>query len=217
MRSLDELLDKNAPALDRVRRWVEAADVDCEILPPSAQNESVLVKVQRTTRSVLGALAYHTGGILVDHGWLRFLGSGHARLDRNLADWNEGRSQGFYLVADDAAGGFFAINGGAWGNDTDSMHYWAPDSLSWESIGFGLADFLQWSLTPYIADFYQNLRWPTWRQDITQLTSDRCFSFDPFLWTKRGSLQKSHRKVMPVIEAFDLKTNIVRQNQDGDV
>jgi len=38
--------------------------------------KSALVAVQVTTRSPMGAIIYETGGILVDHGWIRILGSG---------------------------------------------------------------------------------------------------------------------------------------------
>ena len=211
MRSLDELIDRNDPAIELVRQWVHAADVDCEILPASIENERVLCEVQVTTRSTLGAIAYETGGILVDHGWLRFLGSGHATFPRNLADWNEGRSQGFCLVADDAVSGFFAINGGALGDDSGNMYYWAPDSLVWEPMGFGFTDFFRWSLTSCVTDFYRNLRWATWRQDIAELPFDRCFAYYPFLWTKEGSIKDSDRRSVPVVEAFDLKADMLRQ------
>src|SRR4029079_17681014 len=99
-------------------------EVPCEILAPSADRESVLLGVQVTTHSTLGALAYETGGLLIDDGWLRCLGSGHPRLTRTLPAWNAGRSQGFYLVGDDAAGGFFALDGGAFGSGNHSVHYW---------------------------------------------------------------------------------------------
>lgn len=68
--------------------------------------------------------------MLVDDGWLRWLGSGHPKLTRALNDWNSPRTDGaFYLVGDDAAGGFFAINGGAFGDNVGSVYYWAPDNL----------------------------------------------------------------------------------------
>ena len=45
-------------------------------------------------RSPLGAVVYETGGILVDGGWLRILGSGNARLTRTLPGWNAGHGEG---------------------------------------------------------------------------------------------------------------------------
>lgn len=159
----------------------------------------------------MGAIVYETGGILIDGGWLRFLGSGHPKLPRTLPGWNQSRSSGFYLVADDAAGGFFAINGGALGEDVKNMYYWAPDSLDWEPMKIGFTDFLMWALSERLEQFYETLRWLSWREDIAGLSGDSCFSFYPFLWTKEGSLTASHREKVPVQEAFDLKVELLRQ------
>jgi hypothetical protein len=132
VRTLSELLETADPGVEHVRNWIQSATDECVLLPPSASRGEALVQTQVTTRSTMGAIVYETGGVLADGGWLRFLGSGHPRITRTLPDWNEGRSKGFYLVADDAAGGFFAINGGAFGPDVKHMYYWAPDSLDWE-------------------------------------------------------------------------------------
>ena len=147
MRSLNELLEVDEPALPLVERWAGDAELPAEILSPSSNCGGVLVDLQVTTRSVLGAVAYGTGGILVDGGWLRMLGSGHPKLTRNIAAWNAGRSNGFCLVADDAIGGFFALNGGAFGDDLGSVYYLAPETLKWESLGVGHAAFTQWAFT----------------------------------------------------------------------
>jgi hypothetical protein len=192
---------------------VESAENPSEILPPSAAREAVLLELQVTTRSTLGAMAYETGGLLVDLGWLRFLGSGHEKLNRTLPAWNRGRSDGFCLVADDAVGGFFAINGGAFGSDLQNMYYWSPDNLNWVPLGIGFTDFLRSSLTSRLADFYHDLRWPTWKDDLLKLGPDQCFNFYPFLWTKQGSIEGSDRRPIPSAEAFDLKVDLVRQLQ----
>ena len=147
MRPLHELINRDDPAFPLVRQWVEAAVHPVEILPPSALREDALVQTQVTTRSPMGAIVYETGGILVDGGWLRILGSGHARLARTLPAWNAGRGDGFYLVADDAVGGFFAINGGALGEDVKNLYYFAADSLDWEPLEGGYSDFLQWAFS----------------------------------------------------------------------
>ena len=102
--------------MDLVYEWISEAINHVEVLPPSYQNEDVLHSLQVTTRSPMGAIAYETGGILVDNGWLRFRGSGQ-QLPRPL-DGND-YDEGYLLIADDAVGGFFAINGGALGNDLE--------------------------------------------------------------------------------------------------
>jgi Protein of unknown function DUF2625 len=215
MRKIEELIDKQAPAIEQLRKRVYQAEVSCELLPPSAEREAVLVDVQVTTHSTLGALAYDTGGLLIDDGWLRLLGSGHPRLTRTLSGWNSGRAQGYYLVGDDAAGGFFALNGGALGPELRSVYYWAPDNLEWECLDLGFTDFVDTFLTNCITTFYEGLRWSAWRDDIRNLSGDRCFAFYPFLWTKEGSLEDSHRAPVPMSEAFDMKVDIVRQLSNG--
>jgi hypothetical protein len=75
----------------------------------------------------MGAIVYETGGLLIDNGWLRLLGSGHDRLTRTLPSWNHERSAGYLLVGGDVIGGFFAINGGALGPDPSKLYYWAPE------------------------------------------------------------------------------------------
>lgn len=84
---------------------------------------SGMLAVQVTTHSTLSALAYDTGGLLIDAVWLRLLGSGQPRLTRTLSEWNAGRATDYYLVGDDAAGGFFAINGGALGSELGVVYY----------------------------------------------------------------------------------------------
>lgn len=211
MKTLAELIDANEPAIDLIRAWTESAKNDCVILPPSSEREAILLEVQVSTRSPMGAIAYETGGVLIDQGWLRFLGSGHPKLTRTLPAWNRDRAQGCYLIADDAVGGFFAINGGAFGEDQGNVYYWSPDDLDWEPLEIGYTAFFRWSLTSQLADFYADLRWPDWKDEVAQLSGDRCFGFYPFLWTNEGSVEGSDRAAVPVAEAFDLKVDLLQQ------
>lgn len=215
-RTLEQLINRDEPAIKLIRDWIGAAENQSDVLPPSNENEKVLLEIQVTTRSILGALAYETGGVLVDHGWLRFLGSGHPKIRRTLSEWNRGRNNGLCLVADDAVGGFFAINGGALGEDIGNVYYWPPDRLEWEPLNMGLTDFFYWSLTSKLTDFYDGLRWPNWKLDIQDLHGDQCFFFYPFLWTKEGSVTGSLRKAIPVAETFDLKVDIIQQLRQGE-
>ncbi|KWO11224.1 hypothetical protein WM26_01675 [Burkholderia cepacia] len=205
MRPLDELVNERESALPSLIEWSAAAPDRCEILPPSGRNGEILSTLQVTTRSLLGAIAYSTGGLLVDGGYLRLLGSGHPALPRDIVGWNQGRSSGFLLVADDAVGGFFALNGGALGEDTGSVYYFAPDTLEWEPLGIGYGDFVRWSLGGTLSDFYASMRWPGWQADVQRLTTDQCFSFYPFLWTKEGSVERSSRRAVDVAELYALQ------------
>ena len=215
-RSLDELIVAEDPAIDLIKQWVSDATVQCELLPPGHEREDALLYMQVTTHSTLGALAYDTGGLIIGNGWVRFLGSGHAKLPRTLHGWNSTRTDGaFFLVGDDAIGGFFALNGGAFGDDLGSMYYWSPDSVEWESLHAGHSDVVAAFMTDYLNQFYQTLRWPTWREDTQKLSTDQCFLFFPFLWTKEGSLEGSKRSVVPVDEMWNLKVETYRQLLGG--
>ena len=143
MKTLEELLDKNSAWLI-LRDWFTQAKNHYEILASYPEDAAAaLVGMQLPTRSPLGAIVYETGGVLIDHGWLRILGSGNEKLPRGLFDWNFGKTfkqsgeqPGYLLVADDAMGGYFAINAGSLGD---------------------------------LNDFYQDLRWDNWQNDIKEL------------------------------------------------
>lgn len=216
MRPLQELVDTNDSAIALIREWLETAETPCELLPPSDRRDSVLHDLQVTTRSTMGAVAYETGGILIDHGWLRILGSGGVRLTRDIVSWNKGRADGFFLVADDVAGGFFAVNSNGLGDDTGNVYYWAPDTLEWEPLGAGYTDFLCWAFSAQLADFYKNLRWPTWQDDIQTMTPDECFSFYPYLWTEQGSATDSLRKALSTAEQFEFNRDVVHQLRERE-
>lgn len=215
MKTLDELTGTNDPAIRLVRDWASAAKVPCELLPPSSLRAETLLAVQVSTQSVLGAVAFETGGILIEHGWLRLLGSGHEKLSRSLARWNEGRADGFYLVADDAVGGFFALNGGRFGADHGKLYYFAPDSLRWEAMGMEYSQFVMWSMSERIQKFYESERWTSWREDVATLSGDRCYFFYPPLWTKEGSPGKSHRGEVPVAESWGAQMDFAAQLENA--
>lgn len=207
-RTLDDLIDTADPAMPLLRQWLAEASRPFDLLPPSGNRDDVLVGLQVTTRSPMGAIAYETGGLLIDHGWLRILGSGHPRLGRSIVEWNHGRSLGHLLVADDLAGGFFSINGGSLGNDHGSMYYWAPDTLRWEALNLGYSGFLRWALSDQLTSFYQALRWEGWQSDAAGADGNQCFSFYPFLWTRQGSVASSSRKLVPVSQQYALNVDL---------
>lgn len=211
MRVLSELINVHEPALPLVLEWIEHSPLSCEVLPPSEARASVLLELQITTRSPMGTIAFETGGLLIDNGWLRVLGSGNPKLERTITGWNRDRASGFLLVADDVVGGFFAINSGGLGGDTGAMYYWAPDTLVWEELGIGYSDFLKWSLSPNLEKFYANLRWTNWQSDAKHLHGDQCFNFYPFLWTEQGSVQTSRRTGIPVSEQFAANVELATQ------
>src|SRR4051812_40272852 len=97
-----------------------------------------------------------------------------------------GEATVFLLVADDAVGGFFAINGGAFGDDVTKLYYFAPDVLDFEPLQIGYSQFLQWVFSGKLDQFYEWIRWRDWEADVQPLHGDRCYAFYPFLFTKEG-------------------------------
>lgn len=176
MKNLDQLLDQHS-AWFVLREWFVQAKNHYEILPSYPENASKeLVGMQLSTRSPLGAVIYETGGVLIDHGWLRLLGSGHEKLPRGLFEWNFGKTfkesgeqPSYLLVADDAIGGYFAINAGGLGGEIGKVFYYHPKNKKWQNTQLGYSEFLGWSLAGDLASFYQDLRWESWQADIVKL------------------------------------------------
>jgi hypothetical protein len=223
MRSLDELIVTSEAAWPEVSGWIAEATNPVEVLPvDGAAREPALLKLQVTTRSPMGAIVFETGGLLVDTGWLRILGSGHPRLPRTLPEWNAGRtwlkadsSPPCLLVADDVLGGLFAINGGGLRAKPGSVCYFAPDTLAWEDMEMGYSDFIWWALTGDLAKFYETWRWPNWQNEVASLTGDQGFAVYPFLWAEGSSIAERSRSVVPMAELFAFHLHALDQLAPG--
>lgn len=85
-RTLEELIDANEPGWPVAQEWAKNATNPVELLSADrARGEETLPALQVTSRSPMGAISLACGGILVDRGWLRILGSGHERITGDLA------------------------------------------------------------------------------------------------------------------------------------
>ncbi|WP_229725011.1 DUF2625 domain-containing protein [Hymenobacter baengnokdamensis] len=213
-RTLSELINKQEPGWELVIDWIKHAKNKVQILPKTpARADSALLAAQVTTRSPMGAIVYETGGILVDNGWLRILGSGCPAMDRDLMGWNKNKQQGFLLVADDVLGGFYAINGGAFGPESiGKIFYFAPDSLRWEATNKTYSDFLIFCFSGDLASYYKNLRWKGWEQETPNITGNQGFTCYPFLFTKEGkNVAKDKRGVVPIAELWTFGQDMQRQ------
>lgn len=216
--SLDELISRDDPGWPIVQQWIAEEADRVEVLPTSrVDGEQTLLFLQVTTRSPLGAIAYETGGLLVDHGWLGVLGAGSERMRGSLRMWNGVGPDALpnpmdraLLVAHDVTGGFFALNGGAFG-DARSVYYFAPDSLAWEDLGLSYSALLQWAFSGDLAKFYSTARWPGWEDDVERMTGDEGVSFWPMLWAKTDSLAERSRKVVPMRELWVLEQDLALQ------
>ncbi|MFO0553548.1 MAG: DUF2625 domain-containing protein [Polyangiaceae bacterium] len=223
MRKLADLLVAGNPGWAKVKGWINKAKNHIEILPADRDRRGrALVAMQVTTNSPMGAIVYESGGILVDHGWLRILGSGHERLTRSLATWNEGKtdvSEGgappFLLIADDVVGGFFAVNGGAFDGPPGNVFYLAPDTLAWEDMELGYSQFIEWATRGDLERFYSGSRWRGWKDEVAKISGDQGISIYPFLFAEGPPLEERERKPVPIQELYALALKFGEQVRSG--
>ncbi|WP_411347643.1 DUF2625 family protein [Paenibacillus sp. WLX2291] len=216
--SADQLIDHENHAWDELMQLFTGGRHTYMILPVDrGESRQTLERLQISTRSYLGAIAYETGGVLVDHGWIKLLGSGAPGIYGSLRSWNGLHEQpviteipGMLTVAYDAAGGFFALDTGRFGQ-TGHIYYFAPDTLEWESTELAYSGFINWLAVGDLQQFYDTFRWEGWQSESSQLGADRVLSYYPPLWTKEGGGQNSYKSPISIREAWEL---VLEQYQD---
>lgn len=210
-RPFHELLHAD-DALPLVQQWIAASPHLVEVLPCAAgDGQRTLEALQVSTRSPLAAIGYHTGGLLLDGGWLRILGAGSVRLSRSLEGWNRLSATRRYvhglLVADDALGGFFA-----WFQEPRTIHYFAPDTLEWEDLGLGYTNWLAAMLSQQFDEFYAGLRWPGWEEEVARLDPDQGLHvYPPLAMQAEGPRD---RKAVPMEELWGYHMDLAEQLTD---
>ena len=215
MRSYTELVSED-PAWPEIAALAAEASGRVAVLPKTANAaRACLEGLQVTTRSPLGAVAHETGGLLVDSGWLRVLGSGHPQLARTLGGWNHHLGiplAQLLIVADDVIGGVFAVNGGALGPAPGNVYYFAPDSLRWEDIGCGYGAWLRGVFAGDLAKFYEGSRWPGWELEVADCGGDRALVLYPPQWTAEGKdLAKVSRSPAAAEQVWRYQLETLRQ------
>lgn len=216
MRTIEELTATADPAWPQLEAEL-LAHSELAILPISAAaGRDSLYRLQVTTRSRLGALALHTGGLLVDNGWLRVLGGGDDRGLPSLAQANglpgDEQPPAALLIGYDVLGGRFEVNGpdptaaGRPGTPGDVCYY-GPDTLTWESLDAGYSAWLSWIAADGTTDFYRSLRWPGWREEASALPLSHGITVYPYLWSREAhdDLAATTRAAAPMTELFSLQ------------
>jgi len=220
MQTIEQLINRTDPGWAVVNQWIDSAKNKIEVLSVDTfKAKDALYKTQVTTRSIMGAIVFSTGGILIDNGWIRILGSGSAKMQRTLPDWNKGKAfkdfgdrPAFFLVADDAAGGYFAINYGNFGDDIDNIYYLSPGDLKWEPIGINYEDFIWFCFTGDLKKFYSGIRWTSWQKDVQSLKADEVFHIYPPLWSKEGKdIEKDSKRPVSSEENFSYTMQLRKQ------
>ncbi|MEV8503340.1 DUF2625 family protein [Actinoplanes sp. NPDC051475] len=115
-----------------------------------------------TTKSWLGAVVANSGGLVIDHGWLRVLGGGHDGLPDVVTEMD--RQAGRMVVAFDVMGGQFAWVPSQPGA-APTVHYFGPEDLAWQDLELGYGDWLHAMFAGALTRFYEGLRWPDWEAE----------------------------------------------------
>ena len=184
-----------------VKRWIDQAAHEVRALPADEEGGArVLATLGITERSVLGALAVHTGGLLIDHGWMRVLGG------PGLLDWHDRYAEGL-IVGHDVVAGFYAVD-----RREGDVRYLAPDTLEWEGMEMGHAQWVHWTLTGDLGSFYENLRWPGWEAEAEPLAIDVGLTLYPPPFTREGRpIADVTRGPAPAIELWGVQQEYIRQ------
>jgi hypothetical protein len=217
MRTLEELCATDDPAIPLIHEWIDGATRHVALLPPGPRAPQVITTLQVTRRSTLGAMAFDTGGIIVDGGWLRLYGGGSDVMPRDLASWNgigEGLQQRMpraMVIAEDVLGGFFAIDGGGLGFQAGTVAYLSPDRWEWEDLGMSHTRWVQWAITGDAPRFYEGMRWPGWERDVAALPPDSGISVYPFLWAEGPPIAERSRRPVSIEELWGIHSEGIRR------
>ena len=201
VRSVEELIsaDDSWPSLTAA---VADSNGRCVIVPSADGGGECLYSLQVTTRSVLGAMAFHCGVLLIDHGWVRLFGAGHHGVPSiavaNSLPLPDGGSPSILHIGEDVLGGKFAVNGGALPGAPGEINFWAPDVLEWESLGVGLGDFVYWLIGGGSTSLYESMRWPGWEAEVDAVALDHALMLYPPPCTVEGkNTSKALRRAVP--------------------
>ena len=216
MRELSELTNVADPAWPELHAELSAGPVWLFPGDPR-QGQDCLYRLQVTAASALGALVLHSGGLAVDGGWLRVFGGAAvpggppslAQVNRMFdPNW---RPEAGLIVGHDVLGGVFALNGvnpPAFGRpgEPGQMVYFAPDTLEWQELEVGHSTWLSWLASGGTAQFYADLRWPGWENEIRVLAPWQGLAVYPFLWSEeaQANLAATTRRPVPMPEILGM-------------
>lgn len=214
LKMIPDLTSEGNDMWDRLVSIAAKSKNKVEILKKDSARASIaLIQSQLNTGTMLGAVIYNCGGILIDEGWIRILGSGSGRLPRSVPDWNAGKiaamrnDEAFYvLVADDVLGGLYAIKA-ANVEELESVglvFYYGPNSLTWQSTGLSYSSFITYCFNGNLKEFYEDFRWKGWQEDIKSIDCNHVVSCYPMLWTREGLQMKANRKLLAIQSQWDL-------------
>jgi hypothetical protein len=209
----DMLAARHAPGWDELMSIIGTAINEYKILPVEDSIKAVenLYELQISTRQHMGAIIYKTGGIVVDHGWIRIFGSGSKQMNRNVLDYSKDKGlvpgfdkpTGMAIITDDILGGFYAMNYGALGNDLNNIYYFGPDGLAYESLHMTYREFLVFCFNTKLDNWYEDYRWANWQKEIPDSTYDQALDCSPRIYDQKfTSLDGMQKKWMSSLKLY---------------
>lgn len=212
IKPLSELTKNQQKGWDVISQWSSNGKNKIEILPKdNLRADSVLFKTQLSASSPIGAVVFGCGGILIEDGWIRILGSGCKQFDRSISDWNKGKSSvkfkdqsSYLLVGDDIIGGIYGMKtSGIDEIGIGKIYYFGPNSLRWEATGLSYTGFINFCFSGNLESFYGDFHWSGWNEEIKKLNCNQVISCYPLLWTKEGRELKANRKIVSIQKQWD--------------
>ena len=148
--------------------WMEAVR---RLLAKRGHLDELRARADAGDRSAASALV----DLLAERGDLDELGA-RADAGQLIAAWRlagllaeRGDLDGLRVRADD--GGGFAVNGGGLPTgEPGEVCYLAPDTLQWERCEMGHSVWVRWTLYGPLDTFYEDARWPGWRETASALS-----------------------------------------------
>ena len=87
-----------------------------------------------------------------------------------------------------------------------------PDTLTWSGLGVGHSDFVTWALTDGPAEFYANLRWRNWSDDVDRVSPSEGIAVYPPLFTAEAHpIDATSRRVIPFDELLGFQQETADQ------
>ncbi|MBK7540968.1 MAG: DUF2625 family protein [Candidatus Competibacter sp.] len=192
---------------------IETSKNNIEIIKNDCPDNILLNILQITDRSTLGTIIKFTDGILIKEKFLRLFGGNDSEWTDSIKKWNNIPGQenidnipsGCLFIGFDVVGGFFAINGGYFGQELGKVYYFAPDTLEWENLNMGYSDFISWCISGNVDKFYESFIWKNSEEIILNTKRGQGISFYPVLWSKEGKeINKTRKKIVPLKELWAL-------------
>ena len=177
------------------------------------QGAKDLAVLGASPETAFGAIIANTSGIVVDN-WISILGQTSTQR-AGVADFNarmEADFGGMLVVAVDLVGGLFALNMGRFDEDKGLVWYFAPDTLSWESLESKYSEFIAWVAQGDIDGFYQTFRWDNWELDVWDVDGfNSGMLIYPYLWSRECSIETASKNVVPLKEIIGINLDFEKQ------